>query len=149
MRCSAAVSSVRIIGLDLGDRRIGVAAAEEETRVAIPIATLNVAGDAVDAIVQLVQDQRADELVVGLPLSMSGALGAQAQHVMALVHELGARLSIPVRTWDERLTTVQAGRSPGTARKRGRGQAAAGPGRDAIAAAILLQAYLDRRRDGS
>jgi putative Holliday junction resolvase len=138
---------MRIVGLDLGDRRIGVAAAEEETRVAIPVATLTVAGDAVDAIVQLVQDQRADELVIGLPLSMSGAIGSQAQHVMSVVQQLGLRLSIPVRTWDERLTTVQAGRSMGSPQKRGRSRGgAAGPGRDAVAAAILLQAYLDGRR---
>lgn len=138
---------MRIIGLDLGDRRVGVAAAEEETRVAIPVATLDVADDAIEAIAHLVQEQRADELVVGLPLSMSGAIGPQAQRVMSIVEALEARLAIPVRTWDERLTTVQAGRSVPSGRRRGKGhRPAAGPGRDAVAATILLQAYLDSRR---
>jgi putative Holliday junction resolvase len=135
---------VRIIGLDLGDRRIGVAAAEQETRVAIPITTLNVAGDAVDVIVQLVQDQHADELVVGLPLSMSGAIGAQAQHVNSIVEALEKRLAIPVHTWDERLTTVQADKSM-VPRRRGKERRSAGPGKDAVAATLLLQAYLDGR----
>jgi putative Holliday junction resolvase len=133
---------MRIIGLDLGERRIGVAGAEVETRVAIPITTVEVAGDPVESIARVAQEQRADELVVGLPLSMSGAMGAQAQRVMSIVGALEARLSIPVHTWDERLTTVQAGRSaPGS--RRGRSAPAAG--RDAVAAAILLQAYLDGR----
>jgi len=133
---------MRIIGLDLGERRIGVAAAEKETRIAIPVSTLSVDGDAVEAIAMLVEEQRADELVVGLPLSMSGAMGPQAQRVMSIVEELEERLSIPVRTWDERLTTVQAGRSsrPGSGRA---GRRRPVESRDAIAAAILLQAYLD------
>ncbi len=137
---------MRIIGLDLGERRVGVAAAEEETRVAIPVATLDISGDAVSAIVDLAERQRADELVVGLPLSMSGEMGAQARQVMSVVEALQARLSIPVRTWDERLTTVQAARSLPSARRRSKGRAAVAEGRDAVAAAILLQSYLDSRR---
>ncbi len=136
---------MRIIGLDVGERRIGVAAAEEETRIAIPLKTLQVAGDPVEAIVQLVQEQRADELVVGLPLSLSGAMGVQARQVMSLVEALEARLPIPVRMWDERLTTVQAGRRTAGARGARSRRKAEGKGKDAIAAAILLQAYVDSR----
>jgi len=138
---------MRILALDIGERRIGVAAADDRTRVAIPIATITVEGDPVDTIVRLIQEQQADELVVGLPLSLSGALGPQAQRVQALVEALTARLPLPVRTWDERLTTVQAGRRPPERRRRGRsGRVVPAEGRDALAAAIILQAYLDSQR---
>ena len=141
---------MRILALDIGERRIGVAAADDRTRVAIPVAAITIDGDPVEAVARLVQDQAADELVVGLPLSLSGALGPQAQRVEALVEALSARLAIPVHTWDERLTTVQAARArPEAHRRAGRGpgrRRAPAAGQDAIAAAIILQAFLDSRR---
>jgi len=134
---------VRIIGLDLGEKRIGVAAADDRAPVAVPVATVEADGDAVAAVSRLVEEQQADEVVVGLPLSMSGAMGPQARQTMDVVEALRERLGVPVQTWDERLTTVQASRSPGTSRRGGREPKGA---RDAIAAAIMLQAYLDNRR---
>ena len=131
---------MRIIGLDIGERRIGVAAADDRTRVAIPLTTIAPDGDPVEAIARLAAGQRADELVVGLPLSLSGALGPQAQRVQTLVEALAARLSIPVRTWDERLSSVEAGRRQPPA---GRRRARTPDRRDDLAAAIILQAYLD------
>ena len=137
---------MRILALDIGERRIGVAAADDRIRVAIPIDTVIVEGDPVEAIVHLVQEQQAGELVVGLPLSLSGALGPQAQRVQTLVEALAARLPVPVHTWDERLSTVQAGRCLLPGKRRGKGGRLAPPGRqDALAAAIILQAYLDSR----
>lgn len=133
---------MRIIGLDLGEKRIGVAAADDRTRVAIPVTTVTVTGDEVDTIVELLKDQRADLVVIGLPLSLSGAIGPQGQHVLEVVERLRARLSIPVHTWDERLTTVQARRAT-TGPRRGKSARAAMAGRDAAAAAIMLQAFVD------
>ncbi len=101
---------MRIIGLDLGEKRIGVAAADDRTQVAVPVTTISAGSDAVAAITKLVEEQQADEVVVGLPLSMTGAIGPQA-----------------------RLTIEVVGRAPEGAR-------------DAIAAAIVLQAYLDAHR---
>jgi putative Holliday junction resolvase len=93
----------------------------------------------------VVQEQAADELVVGMPLSMTGAVGAQAQKVQTVVEELRETLAIPVHTWDERLSTVQAARSaPSPGRRKSARTAVAG--RDAAAAAIILQAFMDRRR---
>ena len=133
---------MRIIGLDLGEKRIGVAAADDRTRVAVPVATIDARGDPIDAIANLVQEQNADELVVGLPLSMTGAMGPQARLTMETVEALRERIALPIHTWDERLTTKQASRSTprrgGAVEKKG--------ARDAIAAAILLQAFLDSRR---
>lgn len=137
---------MRIIGLDLGAKRIGVAAADDRTFVAVPLTTIDAGGDPLSSISRLLEEQAADEVVVGLPLSMSGSIGPQAQRAMEVVEALRQRLDVPVHTMDERLTSVQAGRSltPATrSRSSRRPQKGA---RDAIAAAILLQAYLDARR---
>ena len=141
---------MRILAIDVGERRIGVAAADERTRVAIPLTALAVDGDPVDLIARLVGEQQAGELIVGLPLSLSGAVGPQAQRVQAIVQALERRLAVPVHTWDERLSTVEAGRrrpagsrhgsAPGQRRARRSGQ------QDSLAAAIILQAYLDSTR---
>jgi putative Holliday junction resolvase len=133
---------MRIVGLDVGEKRIGVAAADDRTMVAVPVTTIEAGGDPVAAIARLIEEQNADEVVVGLPLSMSGAMGPQAALTMEIVDALRERTGIPVHTWDERLTTAQAIRSSG---KRG-GRAAEKGRRDAIAAAIMLQAFLDSRR---
>jgi putative Holliday junction resolvase len=135
---------VRIIGLDLGERRIGVAAADDRTGVALPVTTVNVNSDPAALVADVLREQRAEEVVVGLPLSMSGAMGPQAEKVMALVDELRERIAIPIHTWDERLSSVQASRVPSPGRRKSSRTAAAG--RDAAAAAIVLQAYLDSRR---
>jgi len=138
---------LRIIGLDLGEKRIGVAAADDRTRVAIPVTTVTLAGndDLVEAVIETVREQGADEVVIGLPLSLSGALGPQGQVVLEAVERLRSRLDIPVHTWDERLTTVQARRVPMGPRRRKSARAAMA-GRDAAAAAIMLQAFVDSRR---
>lgn len=130
---------MRIIGIDLGERRIGVAAADDRTNVAIPADTVDAGKDKVGTVMRIATEQQADEVVIGLPLSMSGAVGPQAEKVLAMVEALREKLGITVHTWDERLTTVQAGRSGA---KRGTGPAS----RDAAAAALLLQAFLDSRR---
>lgn len=136
---------MRIIGLDLGERRVGVAAADEAVRVAVPVATVPVSGDLLETVLGIVQEQGAGEVVVGLPLSLTGAMGPQAQRVMHVVQALQQRLNIPVHTWDERLTTVQAGRRSHASRSR-RTRRPARSHRDAAAAAIILQAFLDSQR---
>lgn len=136
---------MRIIGLDLGERRVGVAAADGAVRVAVPVATVPVAGDLLETVLGIVREQEAGEVVVGLPLSLTGAMGPQAQRVMGVVQALQQRLNIPVYTWDERLTTVQAGRRSHVSRRR-RTRRPASSHRDAAAAAIMLQAFLDSQR---
>jgi putative holliday junction resolvase len=134
---------MRTIGLDLGEKRIGVAAADDRTQVAVPVATIEANGDPVAAITNLVAEQNADELVIGVPLSLTGAMGPQAELTMKVVEELRERVTLPVHTWDERMTTAQAKRDlpmRRSARKKDKGAV------DAIAATILLQAFLDSRR---
>jgi putative Holliday junction resolvase len=137
---------MRIVGIDFGERRIGVAAADDRMRIAIPVATVEAGGDPVEAIVRVAKQERADELVIGLPLSLTGAEGPQAQVVREAVAALEQRLAIPIRLQDERLTTRQATHTM-PRKKKGVSRAKAGaPTRDAAAAAILLQAYLDGQR---
>jgi len=137
---------MRIIGLDLGEKRIGVAAADDRTQIAVPLTALAAGHDPIAAMTRLLEEQGADEAVIGLPLSMSGAVGPQAQRSIRMVEELGKRLAIPIHTWDERLTTVQASRSQ-LSRQRGGLRSENEKGRrDAIAAAIMLQAFLDSKR---
>jgi putative Holliday junction resolvase len=109
------------------------------------VTTVNAVGDPAVLVASILREQSADEVVVGLPLSMSGAVGAQAEKVLALVEELREIVAIPIHTWDERLSSVQASRSPGRPTRR-KSNRTADAGRDAAAAAIVLQAYLDSRR---
>ena len=131
----------RLLGLDPGERRTGVALSDDLGLFAHPrpaIVSHN-ESELVEAIVALVDGERPDEVVVGLPLSLSGEDSAQTRSVRALVNRLRARLKVPVTTWDERLTSVQAGRSVREGRKRTGAT-------DSAAAALILQAVLDSRR---
>ena len=146
---------MRILALDVGERRIGVAAADSEMRVALPVGVVERIDPAADAaaIARLMEEQRAEALVLGLPISLNGSLGPQAQAVRAFGDELAARLGLPVEYWDERLSTVEAQRrlAPPTDRRQNKGNRSAKGRRaprgrlDALAAAIILQSYLDRR----
>ncbi len=139
--------SGRILAIDPGEKRIGVAAADLRIRVAVPVTTIDAGADPVEAVTQLARDQDAQALVVGLALTLSGALGPQAQRAQALADALAGRLDIPVHTWDERLTSAEARRRlpPPGRRASGRKRRPKGD-LDAMAAAIILQAYLDSQR---
>jgi putative Holliday junction resolvase len=136
-----------VIGLDPGSKRIGVAVSDDERRVATPIEVLARSGDAARdhrAIAALVAEWEANLVVVGLPLSLSGARGRAAQDVLAEVESLRATLPVPVETYDERLTTVTAERSLVEQRMRAEARRQVV---DKVAAAVLLQAWLDAAGD--
>ncbi|HZN15574.1 MAG TPA: Holliday junction resolvase RuvX [Acidimicrobiales bacterium] len=133
---------MRVVALDLGSRRIGVAISDPTGTIASPHSVIERADDvAVDhaAIAALVAEVEAERVVVGLPISMGGAMGAAARAASAEAEALATVLSVPVETYDERLTTVAAdrlllaGRVKGGARRRVV---------DKIAAAVILQGWL-------
>lgn len=131
-----------MLGLDLGDARIGVAISDADRRVAVPHGTIRVGqppGE-LKAVAALVQELDATVVVVGHPRSMSGASGARAQQAEAFAGALRAVVAVPVELQDERLSTVQAERS---LREAG----VSGPRRrqvvDESAAAVILGAWLD------
>jgi len=139
---------VRSLGLDMGEKRIGVALSDPQDIIASPLTTIarDEEGSVVATILKLAQHHQAGRIVVGLPLSLSGDLGKEALKVQAFVHQLSKQVSIPVETWDERLSTVSVERlMRETSRKRHGGKA----NRDAMAAAIILQGYLDRLQASS
>ncbi len=134
---------MRVLAVDIGEKRIGIALGDDRSGVAVPVDTVEAGEDPTRAVVAAVKERQAEELVVGLPLSLSGEIGPQAREILAVVEALRIHLSIPVKTWDERLTTVEAGRMSGSRKARRTGAGST----DARAAAIILQAYLDSQRD--
>ncbi len=131
------------MGLDVGHKRIGVAIAASEVLPVIPLTVIDRAGEEADlrAILTLIKEWGIDRIVVGLPRSLDGSIGKQAESVLAFSKWLSQRTSIPIDTWDERLSTVAAERLMRDAgMKSGKRKAH----RDAMAAAIILQDYLDQ-----
>jgi putative Holliday junction resolvase len=137
-----------LMGLDVGEKRIGVAIANAAGLLAVPLAVLDRVEEEADlkAILALAEEHDVEQIVVGLPRSMDGSIGKQAEVVLAFCKLLSQHTDIPVDTWDERLSTVAAERLLSEAgAKKGKKKAQ----RDALAAAIVLQGYLDRARSSS
>jgi putative Holliday junction resolvase len=134
-----------VLGLDVGDARIGVAVSDPERRVAVPIGTIRTgAPDDLKAVRALVEQHGAVTVVVGLPLELSGRSGTRASHAEAFAQALRAFLpGTDVVTHDERLTTVEAERALRDAGASGRRVRRAV---DRSAAAVILQSYLDGLR---
>ena len=127
---------MRALALDYGAARTGVAVSDATGTVARPVGIVErAASDAgLDRVVALVAEHEAELVVVGLPLTLRGERGAQARETEAFVEALRARPQVPVETQDERFTTVLAQRTGGRAPE------------DALAAAHLLQGWLERSR---
>jgi putative Holliday junction resolvase len=138
---------MRILALDVGEARVGTAVSDPEERLAVPLEVVERREEETDlrSIAAIARREEAETLVVGLPLSLDGSRGPQARRVEAFARRLAARTSLPVELWDERLSTVQASRYQPERRRRQRGGRRAVPG-DAVAAAIILQSFLDARR---
>lgn len=136
----------RVIGLDIGERRIGVAISDPDRRLAVPLRIIERRDEAADvrAIVELARAEHVDTLVVGHPLTLAGEVGHQAKLVHAFADRLAEASGLPVELCDERLTSVQAER-PLNAKKHTMKKSRRGP-TDDLAASILLQTYLDRLR---
>jgi putative Holliday junction resolvase len=134
----------RILGLDLGQSRIGVAISDPDRRVAVPLGTVRTgAPEDVKAIAAMVKEQGIAAIVVGQPLSLSGRKGEAADHAEKFAQALRDFLKLPVFLQDERLTTVEADRQLADAGLRGRERRRVV---DQTAATLILQAYLDRTR---
>jgi len=135
----------RVLGLDLGDARVGVAISDADRRVAVPHGTIRTGqppGE-LKAVAALVRDLDVTAVVVGHPRSMSGASGPRAQQAEAFADALRAIVDVPVELQDERLSTAEAERSlrdAGVSGKRRRQVV------DESAAAVILGAWLDAHR---
>ena len=137
-----------MLALDVGERRIGVALSDPTGLLATPLTAIERAGDPsdVDEVLRFVLEHDATEIVVGMPLSLSGRKGAQAGRVGEFAAALTKMSPIPVTSVDERLSSVQAER---LLRESGVEPSKNKARLDSAAAAVILQSYLDSRRAGA
>ncbi|MCH8025517.1 MAG: Holliday junction resolvase RuvX [Chloroflexi bacterium] len=135
----------RIIGLDVGERRIGIAISTPEGGLAVPLRVLERSEESADlrAIAELARAEEATMIVVGHPISLDGSRGAQARRIEAFALSLAEASGLAVELVDERFTSTEAKRGRN---QRSRSRRARRAPVDDLAAAIILQAYLNRRR---
>lgn len=135
---------MRMLALDIGDKRIGVAVSDPMGVLARALTVIERHGSEADfqAILRLAEENRVGRIIVGLPRLMDGRSGAQAEKTRAFAEKLARLAPVPVETFDERLSSSiaegllhEAGRKPREIKAR----------RDAVAAALILQWYLDER----
>jgi len=134
----------RIMGLDLGEKTIGVALSDETALIAQPLCTLKRVAIKKDLqeIAQIVEEYKVQEIIFGLPLHMNGNLSPMAEKVIKFSKRLRGKVPVPIHTWDERLTSVAAERAlveSGVKRKKRKKWI------DQIAACLILQGWLDHR----
>jgi len=131
---------MRILGLDLGEKRIGVAISDALGITAQGLDTIDRQDETL--LDKIVRDNDVSEIVVGLPLNMNGTKGEKARDAALFADIIGKRLSVPVELWDERLSSVSAEKdmiNADLSRKRRKRLS------DRIAAQLILQNYLDSR----
>jgi putative Holliday junction resolvase len=133
---------MRVLGLDVGEKRIGAALSDPVGIIASPLTVIERKSEdgALGEITALAREHEVGRIVVGLPLSLDGSPGPQARSVQSFIELLEGRTGLPVVTWDERLSTVAAGRAlaeAGVKREKRKERI------DAVAAALILQGYLD------
>lgn len=138
---------MRVLGLDLGTKRIGVAVSDRSGTIATPLLVLHRKKKRTDdhrAIADLVKEEEAQAIVVGLPYSMNGAIGKAAEAAIDESSELATVVDVPVYVHDERLTTVTADRALMEARMKADARRRVV---DKVAAAVMLQSWLDARSE--
>jgi putative Holliday junction resolvase len=141
--------AVRVLGIDLGSKRIGVAVSDRSGTIASPLTVVMRSGDVVrdhQRIRDLVVEEEAERVIVGLPLSLDGGMGPAALAAVAEADAMASVVGVPVETFDERLTTV-------TAESLLREQRVRAEARrrviDKVAAAVMLQTWLDSPQRGA
>jgi len=137
---------MRALGIDLGSKRIGVALSDRSGTIATPLIVLHRSGSRLNdyqSIAALVVEYEVECVVIGLPLNMSGSIGAAAESALTEASEMASVVNVPVYTYDERLTTVTADnilmeqKMKAQARRRVV---------DKVAAAVMLQSWLEHHR---
>ena len=126
--------------MDLGERWIGVAGTDDTGVLASPITTIDLRRLPLSEVARIAEERDVGGIVVGLPKTMSGKEGFQAERARAQGAELSECTTLPVIYWDERLTTSMAEQIAKTGKRRHRKRNAKP---DALAAAVLLQSYID------
>lgn len=139
---------MRVVGIDLGTRRVGIAVSDPSATVASPYDVLHRSRDPEAdrrRLAAIVEEVGAERVVIGLPLSMDGSMGPAARAAAEEADALRQLVQAPVETFDERLTTVSADRSMVALRMKADARRRVV---DQVAAAVMLQAWLDSRETG-
>ena len=135
---------MRILAIDHGTKRMGIAISDELKMMAHPVEFILAEpfNDFLTRLKELLQDKEVEMILVGMPRNMNGSYGPAALKVQDFVAALKGAVTVPIKTWDERLTSAQANRFliEGNVRREQRKEKV-----DKMAAAILLQSYLDSR----
>jgi putative holliday junction resolvase len=152
------VKAQRILGLDYGRARIGLAIADPETAIAKPLCTLERLNRNEDMrrLREIIRENRVRQIVVGLPLRLDGTRGEMAEEAARFARRVQKQMGLPVELVDERLTSWEAerlleeqqGRRLHGATGRSHKKMAQKPGVDAVAAALILKEFLERRHAG-
>lgn len=135
--------SSRVLAIDPGTKRVGLAISDPSGKIALPLSVLESDGTLIAKIRELVVEQQVGEVIVGHPIALDGSKTRSSEEAETLARRLGARLEVPVKLYDERLSSVSARsamRSGGASSREMRGKV------DKVAAAMILQAYLDSDR---
>lgn len=136
----------RYMGLDVGDKTIGVAISDELGMTANPVTTIQRTGSIkreIGEVRKLAEENNVGRIVVGMPLMLDGSIGVQAEKVQTFIEEMRKRIRIPIVTWDERLTTVEVERiliASDQSREQRKKVI------DKMAASVLLRSYMDREQ---
>lgn len=134
----------RVLGVDYGKARVGIAVSDELGMLAHPVETVP-AGNAIKRIAEVAREKKVERVVLGMPRQLDGTSGLAAADVNAFAEKLRAALPCELVLWDERLTSAAANRAlrdAGRKTKQTRGVV------DQVAAQMILQSYLDRCRTG-
>lgn len=136
---------MRVLAIDHGTKRVGLAISDPTGKIVLPAGVIEPRSeqDLLEKLERIVEDRSVEEVIIGLPKNMNDTLGPRAKEVLAFAERLREVLSVPVRTWDERLTTVEAEerlRDTPLSRKRKRTHV------NAVSAQILLESYLEASR---
>lgn len=132
---------MRIMGLDVGEKRIGVAVSDSLGYIAQGISVIK--RENTEELKKIVSDYDIEKIVVGLPKNMDGSIGEQAKKALAFIEDLKREIDLPVLAWDERLTTKEA---EGVLLKADLSRAKRKKVIDKLAAALILQGYLDSQK---
>ncbi len=140
----------RLLGVDAGEERVGLAVCDESGLIAVPIAIIERRGRALDRVAEEIaaraQAEAAEGIIVGLPLNIDGTAGPQARRARGLGRRIETASGLPLEYWDERMSSFIA------ESRLAEAQAVASRRRprhvDDLAAAVILQSYLDARRRG-
>lgn len=136
---------MRILAIDYGNKHTGLAICDQTEKIASPLAVLQTRPDVIRKILGYIENEHVGAVVVGLPLNMNGSEGPQAKQVRQFANELKKHIDLPLHFQDERLSSFEADEKlskTGLTRKKKRKRL------DAIAAAGILQSFLDSKQSG-